>query len=235
MQYQIEDYPYFVDEQGNVFREGKSTPLKTVVHKDTGYLMVSLWKDNIPTTRYVHILVATYWVANPDPLTKKFVNHKNGIKTDPHKDNLEWTTRSENMLHAYALGLCSQAFKKVLTEDQADAALATILDGNTLTETAKALKVGLTTLHHYVNNSAERLGCIDALKQEYKHQKANRNRNSTAKLKIAVVQCEVDGTPIRCFRSAHEAARTLGIHSGNITNCLKGRANTCGGFRWIYK
>lgn len=232
---QIEDYPYSITEEGQVYRHGKDKPLAQVVHKDTGYLMVSLWKDNKPTTRYVHILVATYYVANPDPVNKLFVNHKNGNKEDPHKNNLEWTTRSENMLHAYRIGLCSQAYKRILTDDQARAALATVLDGSTLTSVAQALDVSLTALHHYVNKAAFDTNNVNALKEEYKRQKVERNRKACESQKISIVQCGLDGTPLNVFSSLREAAKTLSLNAGNISNCLKGRAKTCGGFKWIYK
>ena len=36
------------------------------------------------------------------------------------------------------------------------------------------------------------------------------------------------------FSSLMEAERTLGINSGNICNCLKGKCKSCGGFYWMY-
>lgn len=231
---QIEDYPYSIDEHGDVYRHGSSKPLAQVIHKDTGYLMVSLWKDNKPTTRYVHILVATYFVYNPEPSEKLWVNHIDGNKQNPHKSNLEWTTRSENMLHAYRIGLCSQAHKKVLTDDQARAAVGTILDGSTLTSLAKALNVGVTTLHHYVLKAAEDIGASEKLQNEYTRQKAERNRRNSSKQSVKVIQCGLDGEAIQVFESLREAARKLELSSGNISNCLKGRAKTCGGYVWKY-
>lgn len=231
----IEDYPYFITEAGDVFREGSSKPLTQVVHKDTGYLMVSLWKNNKPTTRYVHILTATYYVTNQDPVNKLFVNHKDGNKQNPHKDNLEWTTRSENMLHAYRIGLCSQAHRKVLTEEQAEVALATILDGTSLTKLADFFGIGLSTLHRYVNKAAEKTNQALSLRAEYRRQKAIRNKQANQSKKVCVIQCDLSGKPIKVFESLQDAGRELGINSGNISNCLKGRAKTCGGYTWKYK
>ena len=36
------------------------------------------------------------------------------------------------------------------------------------------------------------------------------------------------------FASVHEAEREIGIHHSNIIKCCKGKANSCGGFYWMY-
>lgn len=41
----------------------------------------------------------------PNPLNKKYVNHKDGDKRNNTLKNLEWVTHSENIRHAYRLGL----------------------------------------------------------------------------------------------------------------------------------
>ena len=72
-------------------------------HKDTGYLQVSLWKENKGTQQYIHRLVAEAFI--PKDEGRDFVNHINGNKQDYNLSNLEWCTRSENMLHStYVLG-----------------------------------------------------------------------------------------------------------------------------------
>ena len=48
-------------------------------------------------------MVAKYFCQNKHNYTE--VNHIDGDKTNNHPQNLEWVTRSENLKHAYKLGL----------------------------------------------------------------------------------------------------------------------------------
>lgn len=64
-----------------------------------GYLMVRLYHNTTLTKRdfSIHRLVAKCFCSNINGYEE--VNHKNGIKSDNRWDNLEWCTRSMNMLH----------------------------------------------------------------------------------------------------------------------------------------
>lgn len=68
-----------------------------------GYNRVTVSKHNKQKRFSVHRLVAEYFVDNIEG--KDVVNHKDGCKTNNHKDNLEWCTCSENHLHAQEIGL----------------------------------------------------------------------------------------------------------------------------------
>jgi hypothetical protein len=72
------------------------------------YYYVMLSKDNKVKCGKIHRLVAEYFVPNPEPETKVYVNHKDGNKHNNHYTNLEWVTPLENNLHAYrVLGKCA--------------------------------------------------------------------------------------------------------------------------------
>lgn len=69
-----------------------------------GYLVVYICADGERREAInVHRLVASAFL--PGDAERLHVNHKNGVKTDNRPENLEWCTRSENMIHAQDTGL----------------------------------------------------------------------------------------------------------------------------------
>lgn len=65
--------------------------------KNFDYLGVRLTKNGKGKTFFVHRLVASAFIENPEK--KPYVNHKNGDKHDNQSKNLEWVTPSENCVH----------------------------------------------------------------------------------------------------------------------------------------
>lgn len=79
------DTPYFITEDGQVYRKGKK--LKLYKDKD-GYLKVTLSIYNAPDNKSVHRLVAETFI--PKPNEKSFIRHINGDNSDNRVENLKW-------------------------------------------------------------------------------------------------------------------------------------------------
>lgn len=98
----VEDYPnYCVTKDGKVFSRKINRFLKPNRNPE-GYLVVQLSKDAISKHMFVHVLVATLYIKNPD--SKPVVNHKNSKRDDNRAENLEWVSHSENSIHAVKYG-----------------------------------------------------------------------------------------------------------------------------------
>jgi len=124
---------------GILLNEKNNKKILNPIKHHSGYLFV-----NINKKKYViHRLVAILFIDNP--LNKKEVNHKNGIKSDNNISNLEWVTASENSKHAYYLKL-----RKSIDEHKKKIVLN--IDNGIYYESAKeaALSIGLS--HSYVRS-----------------------------------------------------------------------------------
>lgn len=86
----------------------------------TGYSNVQITKSSKPLTKRIHRLVAEAFLVKPEGL--HCVNHKDGVKANNLLENLEWVTYSENVKHAYRLGLS----KPPIGEIQGNSKLKTV-------------------------------------------------------------------------------------------------------------
>ncbi len=69
----------------------------------SGYMVITLKMNNRKTISKIHRLVAKRFLVCPNETY--VVNHKDGNKTNNHVENLEWISQSENVKHAFRLGL----------------------------------------------------------------------------------------------------------------------------------
>ena len=95
---------YLISNKGNVvsMKNNKYKMLNPSL-LNLGYCKVVLRKNSKSYNIYVHQLVAETFILNPE--NKPEVNHKDGNKLNNWVNNLEWVTHSENLKHAYKIGL----------------------------------------------------------------------------------------------------------------------------------
>lgn len=96
------NHTYEISNLGRV-RNSTTGLIKKLHLVNSRYLAVDLWNNNKGKKYLVHRLVAKAFLGEPQSIHHE-VNHKNSDRTDNRASNLEWVTRSENMLHANKMG-----------------------------------------------------------------------------------------------------------------------------------
>ena len=94
---------YYICDEGYVIRNKKKLKPRPTRY---GYLRVNIKINGVFVDKYIHRLVAEYFIPNPQNFPE--VNHKDGCKNNNHVSNLEWCTKKKNMEHASAIGLLSK-------------------------------------------------------------------------------------------------------------------------------
>lgn len=142
------------------FRKGKSGSLVPIPERIMklkrnrgGYLVAHLRGDSEKHWT-VHQIVALHFIDNPE--FKPTVNHKDGDKTNNCVTNLEWSTASEQMVHAIETGLYTppdlSKIERVSKFDEVTRALVRDLrnQGNTLTSISKQVGMSVSEVHRTV-------------------------------------------------------------------------------------
>ena len=151
--------------------------LRPSVIKDTGYLGVSLWRGNQGETHYVHRLVAEAHVPNPDD--KPEVNHKDGVRTNPHSSNLEWCTRLENVEHAIQTGL--RVYTHRLTKEEFVDCLFAVIEGESYASLCKRVPYKVPFLSTKLRKLAQELDLEGELNESLYLQRVERARANGTK------------------------------------------------------
>ena len=222
---------YVVARDGSVTNTNTGRVLKPNLNEN-GYLYVSFWKNNRNNPHSVHRLVALAYIPNPD--NKPFVNHIDANRSNPHVDNLEWCTQSENIQHAYRLGNMSQ--KQNFTVEELDWLLAEFLARKSMTELAKTMNVGLSRLTLNLRKRSRQTGKEANFDIELIDQKRIRNTEANANKQTPIVQMDMTGQELARYPSMTAATRALGKTTcGPISNALNPMNKQKIGYGYLWK
>ena len=109
---------YEVSNLGKVRNIKTGIVLKPRLHRN-GYLMHQLCENNKRKFLYLHRIIATAFIDNPEE--KPCVNHIDENKLNNDLSNLEWCTVRENLVHGTRMKrIAEKNFKKVIQLDLND-------------------------------------------------------------------------------------------------------------------
>lgn len=156
----IQDYPnYSVSNLGRVRNDKTGRILKPISFGARGkeYKQVFLFRGSCASRKSfrVHRLVATAFIPNPE--SKPEVNHLDGNHYNNAVSNLEWTSHTENMIHAFTVLHPDIGKKRCGADNGNSKKVVRIEDGkvfNSLIEAAQACEIKHTSgisacLHGY--------------------------------------------------------------------------------------
>lgn len=129
--------------------------MKNRIVRGYNYVMLDVNDGKIKTRKNMRVarLVATHFIRKPKDGEE--VNHKNGKRLDDNIENLEWVTKSENIKHAYRLGLRSTPTGRMkFSRKKIDRVLELRMTGGFKhKEIAKKLGMGVSTITHILLGS----------------------------------------------------------------------------------
>lgn len=128
----INNYPnYEINSLGIIKNIKTNKILKPIITK-YGYCIVGLYNNKKMKRIPIHRLIGIHFIPKLD---NKYVeiNHIDGNKQNNNISNLEWCTRSENILHAYKTGLKKRKNNSELQQERLKNKISIkVIDTNTL-------------------------------------------------------------------------------------------------------
>jgi Mor family transcriptional regulator len=142
-------------EDYEIFEDGRVHSWKTVKflkpqNNGNGYLKVHLYKNGKMYQRYIHKLVALYFVENPN--NYKYVDHIDRNKDNNHASNLRWCSASENSSNTGGISRYSQskAGFKHYSEDTKQAIRDDFKDGLKVMEIAEKYNIPRQSVSRFI-------------------------------------------------------------------------------------
>lgn len=189
----------------------------------SGYLIVSLTKNEKRKNHYIHRIVAEAFIPNKE--NKPTVNHKDRDKQNNIISNLEWATFSEQIHHVVATGKKPHAKNYTTSRviELSPEIISAYEKGRSVTDISRKLSICPQTINKVLNEHGIQI----------------KSSKDFCSVKVECISC-VDNK-IRNFNSVKDASDWL-IKNGfsktnassDIIKCCKGKTKTSRGFYWRY-
>lgn len=187
-----------------------------------GYVYVHLQNKEHSKKYKIHRLVALAYI--PNPLNKPQVNHEDGKKVNNFPYNLSWSTNSENIKHAFDLGLCiapkginNKRSKKIDVYNNQYEFIETL---NSIGEASKKYNKDKCIISYHCNKKTN-------VSEDYIFRFENESLEYEK-----ILQKNLDKEIVNVFFSIKKASIFLKLKEQNIGAAINGKQKTCGNFYW---
>lgn len=244
---------YDVSNLGRV-KSLRCNKIMSLSKSSTGYLHIQLYKDKKYKTHTIHSLVANAFI--PNIYNKPEINHIDGNKENNNVSNLEWSTKSENQIHAIKLGLRRPSPMigiKGAKNRQSKKVIQYSLDGNfihvwdSISDAARhylcspscitsCIKGRHKTCAGYMwkpftgNDYANKIPKVSYNKHQYTKPTFKTKQRKCKQ----ILQLSLSGEIIKKWDSYIELINKTGFNNANIYNCINGKIRTAYGYIWKY-
>lgn len=218
MEYAIKNLSHLGYPNYCITTEGKAYSLKskkflTTQYNDGGYEVITLRKDDKTVTMKVHRLLCLSFKLD-SYFEGAFVNHKDGNKKNNSLENLEWCTRSENVLHAYDMGLIKNKPRQ-LTEEDVHLICQALEGGSRVVDVAKEFDI-----NHSVVSGIYKGNSYKYISYEYDFSKVPKAyRISTEKI---IQVCEL----LQSGKTVQQVSEISSIHLSSVKMIRQRRTHT---------
>ncbi len=178
--------------------------------------------------KLVHIIIAEAFLPNPEK--KPEVNHKDKIRSNNKLENLEWATKSEQMIHSHQNNSNPNRYSTSRAVKQYDLERNFIGEYKSIKEASRKTGCSISCIYNVCSGlSKSHKGYV------FKYSDENVLNRPATKCPNNVDRIDEDGNVIKTYKSIRAAAIDLEISYSSIYTVL-GRVTkkTRGGYRFRY-